>query len=87
MLADKYKDRVSLICHATTGRMLAELSNPNYRGAAFSWDNFPKMAASSCRTQVMLSMPMTNKIQAQCLEHAEKTGLEIATEWLRLMTE
>lgn len=87
MLSDKHKDRVSLICHATTGRMLAEFSNPKNRGSAFSWENFPKMAASSCKRQVFLCMPMTDKIQAQCLEHAEKTGLEIATEWLMLMTE
>jgi hypothetical protein len=87
MLSNKKMIEISLVCHATVGSMLATMINPKYRGAAFTWDCFPEMMAEHCKTQVFMSVLITKRLQAQCLEYAEKTGREIALRWVKTMTE
>ena len=87
MLSDKKKMEISLVCHATVGNMMATMCNPKYRGANFTWERFPEMMAEHCKTQVFMSVPMTERLQKHCLEHAEQTGREIAGSWVKTMTE
>ena len=85
MLSNKKMMEISLVCHATVGSMMATMMNPKFRGAEFSWDEFPEMMAGHCRTQVFMSVSMTERQQAMVLEHAERTGREIASNWVNKM--
>lgn len=66
---------------------MATMSNPKYRGANFTWERFPEMMAGLCKTQVFMSVPMSERLQKQGLEHAEQTGRGIAASWVKTMTE
>ena len=87
MLSNKKMMEISLVCHATVGSMMATMMNPRYRGAAFTWEMFPEMMAEHCKSQVFMSVLMTERQQVLCFEHAEKTGREIASSWVKTMTE
>ena len=87
MLSNKKMMEISLVCHATVGSMMATMINPKYRGTAFTWEKFPEMMAGHCKSQVFMSVLMTERQRALCFEHAEKTGREIALRWVKTMTE
>lgn len=87
MLSDKKKMQISLVCHATVGNWMAAMCNPKKRGSAFTWEKFPDMMAEHCRDQVYLSVPVSERLQPHCLEHAQQTGREIAEACVKEMTE
>lgn len=87
MLSDKKKMEISLVCHATVGNMMATMCNPKYRGSAFTWEKFPEMMEEHCRQQITLSLHMSEDLKERCLEFAGQTGREIATSWVKRLTE
>lgn len=87
MLSTKKITEIELICYATVGHMMAVMHNPRYRGAKFTWEDFPEMMASHCEMQVTMSCVMSPKLEQQCLEYAAQFGRDIARRWVKTMTE
>lgn len=78
------QNEIALFCYTAVSRMFATFHNPKMRGHKFTWDGFPEMMESFCRS--MYPYNVTAETQEE-FDHAARTGRQIAEQLVKWMRE